>query len=335
MKNARSPGTGPTGTVHWIDHYVTTSEDIPRFTAFHEQAMGAVTLPDPTGSLPGVFQQIGPIRHGGFLARNPIPATKGIGKGLPRYAYFIYAADLDAHVRRLEKAGAILSDPVRTSSEGDPGTAIYWQDPDGNQFEFWAPDVLPEGAMTGCAAERIGRISHAVFESRDFDRTAAFYRRFCELEPIRNAGMAEDVLALRLAAGGRLIFQRVDELGGRTTGLGLRDAHTALLVHEDSYFPNYRRLWDALPEWDFDPSAGQPIEHGDQLPARTVLHPSPAGRRFHALSKRGDDFFDWDTNMFHFYGGVPAGASLAIYKGRSINSYIAEWERALEVTTAV
>jgi len=319
---------GQTGPVHWIDHYVTCSEDIPRWAAFHTTVLGAETLDDPSGRLPGVFQKVARIRHGAFIARSPIPATKGLGRGLPRYGYYVYAADIDAHLRRLEAAGAIHSEPVRTSAAGEAGTAIYFQDPDGNQYEFWAPDELPAGAMTECTAERVGRISHGVFESRDLERTAAFFKKYCELEPIRNAGVAADILALRLAGGGRLVFQLTSELGRRTTGMGLRDAHTALLLHEDSYFPNYRRIWSSLPEWDFDPNVGKPIENGDTLPPRTVLHPSPAGRRFHAISHRGDDFFDWDTNMFHFYGGTPVGGTLAIYEGHSVEDYIAELENA-------
>jgi predicted enzyme related to lactoylglutathione lyase len=315
-----------TGTVHWIDHYVTNSEDIPRWAAFHERVLGAVTMPDPTGTLPGVFQQIARIRHGAFRPRRPMPPPKGLGKDFPRYGYYIHADDIVAHVSRLDDAGAIHGEPVRTAAFGEAGTSIGWQDPDGNQFEFWAPDELPEGAMTECGPERVGRISHGVFESRDLDRTAAFFKRYCDLDPICNADVASDILALRLAAGGRLVFQRVTELGGRTTGMGMRDVHTALLVHEDSYFPNYERMWAGLPEWDFDPSAGQLIDDAEQLPARTVLHPSPPGRRFHAMAKRGDDFFDWDTNMFHFYGGTPLGESLAIYDGRSVEDYIEDWK---------
>jgi predicted enzyme related to lactoylglutathione lyase len=318
-----------TGTVQWIDHYVATTEDVPRWAAFHAHVLGAVTLPDPAGTLPGVFQQIGAIRHGGFRARLPIPPTFGIGRGLPRYGYYIDAVDIEAHVRRLDAAGAIRGAPLRTAYAGDPGVAIPWQDPDGNQFEFWAPDVMPDGAMAHAGPVRVGRVSHGVFESRDLARTAAFFARYCELEPIRNAHVAPDVLALRLAAGGRLIFRRVDKLGGRTTGMGLRDAHTALLVHEEAFFPNYQRLWADLPEWDFDPAAGQPIVDGPSLPARTVLHPSKPGRAFHALARRGDDFFDWDTNMFHFYGGRPDDASFATYQGRSVETYMSELERNL------
>jgi len=327
MTTTLARATGTTGTVQWIDHYVMNSEDIPRWAAFHATVMGAVTRDDPSGTLPGVFQQIGQIRHGAFWSHRPLPPTKGVGRGLPRYGYYINANDIDAHLSRLEAAGAPHSGPIRTAAFGEAGTAIYWQDPDGNQFEFWAPDVLPEGAMTGCSAAGVGRISHGTFESRDLARTAAFFKEFCELEPIRNSDVADDVLALRLAAGGRLVFQQTAELGGRTTGMGMRDVHTALLVHKDSYFANYQRLWGSLPEWDFDPAGEQLIEDGETLPARTVLHPSPAGRKFHALTHRGDDFIDWDTNLWHFYGGTPVESSFAIYQGHSIDYYIKEFER--------
>lgn len=316
------------GIVHWIDHYVICTNDVQRWAAFHSHVLGARTVPDPTGRLKevGVFQDVGRSRFGGFIARFPLPATRGLGKGIPRYGYYIYEADLDAHIRRLDAIGAVHSEPIRTSAEGDTGATIYWQDPDGNQFEFWAPDELPAGAMSGCGPERVGRISHGVFESRDLDRTASFFARYCGIHPIRDRRLAEDTLVLRLAAGARLIFRKVDELQGRTTGCGLPDTHTALTVRTEEFFPNYRRLWAELREWDFDPLGQQPLENGGALPARTVLHPSPAGRRFKDLTQRGDDFFDWDTNLFHFYGGTPLGDSMAVYEGQSTEYYIQQWE---------
>src|SRR5262249_50786130 len=155
-----------------------------------------------------IFQTLTRGRQGGFIAKSPLPPTPGLGKGLPRYAFFIEAQDIDAHLRRLDEAGAVHSEPERTSAEGADGVAIFWQDTDGNQFEFWAPDEMPEGAMTDCGAERVGRISHAVFESRDLDRTAALFDRYCALEPSRRAGIATDTLVLPLASGGRLIFRK-------------------------------------------------------------------------------------------------------------------------------
>jgi predicted enzyme related to lactoylglutathione lyase len=316
------------GVVHWIDHYIVCTNDLPRWEAFHFQVLGARTEPTPPEAEGhGIFQTLTRGRQGGFIAKSPLPPTKGLGKGLPRYAFFIRAEDIDAHLNRLDAAGAVHGAPVRVSNEGAVGSAIYWQDPDGNQFEFWAPDVMPAGAMTDCGPERVGRISHGVFESRDLDRTAAFFERYCALEPLRSAEIASDTLVLPLASGGRMIFRRVEELGRRTTGCGLTDAHTALVVRDADFFFNYERIWAELPEWDFDVTAGVSVANGENLPPRTVLHPSGGGRRFWALTQRGDDWFDWDTNMFHFFGGEPIDGAMSLYKGRSIQHYVEQWSK--------
>ncbi len=327
-----TPTSGSAGTVYWIDHYVICTNDIDRWAAFHEKVLGGKLRPDPFGALIGygIFQDVACIRHGGFIAQAPLPPTRGLGQGLPRYGWYVEAGDIPAHLKRLDDAGAIHSEPVRLSAEGEAGTAIYWQDPDGNQFEFWAPDVLPEGAMHGAGPERVGRISHGVFESRDLVRTAAYFARYCGLEPEVKAGNAADVLVLRLAAGGRLIFRKVDELEGRTTGCGLRDAHTALAVRDEDFFPNYARVFANLPEWDFNAVTGKVNETPEalrQLPPRTAQHPSRGGLRFKETTLRGDDFFDWDTNMFHFFAATPIGGSYALYDGHSVEDCIDEWER--------
>ena len=44
--------------------------------------------------------------------------------------------------------------------------------------------------------------------------------------------------------------------------------------------------------------------------ARTALHPSAAGRAWHEAWGRGDDWYDPDTNLFHFYGGEPQSAAI-------------------------
>jgi predicted enzyme related to lactoylglutathione lyase len=320
------------GTVYWIDHYVICTNDIDRWAAFHAKVLGARLRPDPAGALTGygIFQDVASIRHGGFIAQAPLPPTRGLGKGMPRYGYYIFAGDIEAHLKRLDEAGAIHSGPVRMSAEGEPGTVIYWQDPDGNQFEFWAPDVLPDGAMHGHGAERVGRISHGVFESRDLERTAAFFARYCALEPERNATIEAGTLVFRLAAGARLVFRQVNELEGRTTGCGLRDAHTALTVRKEDFFPNYARVFAHLPEWEFDAVSGKLNEDREalrKLPARTAQHPSQGGLKFKATTDRGDDFFDWDTNMFHFFGCTPIGGSYAVYEGHAVEELIADWER--------
>jgi len=312
-----------TGAVYWIDHFVLNSEDVPRWAAFNTKVLGAYDLP----AVRGIFQAVGPILIGAFEAKAPLPPTAGIGKGLPRYGYFIDKADIAAHVRRLDANGVAHSGPVRTAADGEAGTAIYWQDPDGNQFEFWAPDALPAGALAAPSSEGVGRISHAVFESRDLGRSAEFFKRYCEVEPVHDADVAADTLALRLAGGARLIYKKVEKFGGRTTGTGMSDVHTALCVHQDSFLPNYRRLWANLPAWGDDALAREPNQSMESLPARTVRHGSPEGRKFYSVVEKGDDFFDWDTNQFHFVGGTPKDGSMAAYEGHTVGAYLAAWEK--------
>ena len=73
-------------------------------------------------------------------------------------------------------------------------------------------------------------------------------------------------------------------------------------------------------------SSGKAIENPGKLPARTALHISAGGRKFKQLTERGDDWFDWDTNMFHFFGGTPMGESMAVYDGHPIQYYIEQWK---------
>ena len=210
MKPEFDPRGELTGTVHWIDHFVTNSEDIPRWAAFNRALLGAVDSPEP---VPGIFQDLGAIRIGAFRARAPLPPTRGLATGTPRYGYYIHRADIDAHRRRLEEQGVVHGDPTRTSAEGETGTRIPFQDPDGNQFEFWAPDAPPRGALDHLTSTRVGRISHAVFESRDLERTAEFFKRYCEIDRVKSADIPDDTLVLRLAAGARIVYKSVTTLG--------------------------------------------------------------------------------------------------------------------------
>lgn len=36
---------------------------------------------------------------------------------------------------------------------------------------------------------------------------------------------------------------------------------------------------------------------------------------------RGDEWIDWDANLFHFYGGEPVRGSMAVYRGHEIADY--------------
>lgn len=313
-----SPDARKTGAVYWIDHYVLNSEDVPRWAAFNEQLLGAYAKP----ATRGVFQKVGPCIIGAFEAPSKLPPGGELGHGLPRYAYYIDRADIAAHLQRLDAQNVKRGDPVHLTSDGDAGTAIYWQDPDGNQFEFWAADQPPDGALDVLSSERVGRLSHVVFESRDLERTAGFFKTYCEVDGVRTAS---DTVVLPLAGGARIIYKKVDKLGGRTGGMELSGAHTAMTVHQDAFIPNYRRLWAGLPYVENDPAKGAPTDAPESLPARYVRHTSPEGRRFHALTGKGDDFYDWDTNLLHFVGGTPVNG-MAVYEGHTVGDYMAAWE---------
>jgi catechol 2,3-dioxygenase-like lactoylglutathione lyase family enzyme len=312
------------GTIYWIDHYTIPTNDLERSIEFHERVLGAETMPD--SGLPrerGVFQAFshpelllrgGDCHHGLFVMREALPPAQELGAGYPRHALFIRPADIGAHLQRLDANGATRSDPVRTSAEGEDGTAIYWLDPDGNQFEFWAPARMPAGAMDHASKFGVGRISHITYASRDLQRTAEFFARYCGLVPLRSAEIAADTLVLPLATAGRLVFKSAVEPGLRASGRGVfSDCHTALLVSEADFWPSYERLWAELPEWPFDAEQRKFTGEGSQLPARTLLHGSPNGIRFHKAFGRGDDWIDPDANLFHFVGGIPQGRSMTSY----------------------
>lgn len=326
------------GTVLWIDHYVVCTNDVVRWERFNEELLGASRALEAivNGTKIGVFQNVGCCRNGGFIAHEPLPPTKGLRDGLPRYGLYVEPNDLDDHMRRLEQLSVQHTDPVRTSSYGELGYSIRWQDPDGNQFEFWAPDTLPRGAMERRSPKGVGRISHVTLESRDLGRTAAFFERYCGLKPQKSEDIPADMLVLPLAAGGRLVFRHVTTLQGRTTGCGLRDTHTALLVRDEDYLKNYRRLWASLPEIDHDLLFGLVKDKPGELNACTIMHPSRAGRKFKELAGRGDDWFDCDTNLFHFYAGTSDDPSFATYHGKSMQDYLDEWqETGLDVKDLV
>src|SRR5712692_9855880 len=209
------------GTIYWIDHYVVGTNDVDRWADFHEKVLGAKSPP----SVPGerrpfnFFQDLtAPCHHGGFIQSEPLPPSAGLGKGYPRHGFFIRPEDVGDHLKRLDQYQVPHTDPVRTSADGEEGTAIYWEDPDHNQFEFWAPVRMPDGAMDDCGPLKVGRISHGVYESHDLQRTADFFSRYCAVDPASNSDIAADTLVLPLAAGGRIVYKKVEQFGQRTGG---------------------------------------------------------------------------------------------------------------------
>ena len=56
-------------------------------------------------------------------------------------------------------------------------------------------------------------------------------------------------LILRMRGGSRFIYKLVDKVDERIAGHSpWWDMHTALLVREEEFLPNYRRMWEGLPE---------------------------------------------------------------------------------------
>ena len=320
-------GDDQAGAVHWIDHYTIPTNDIERSIDFYERVLGMRTdtseLQRKWGRL---FQYISLCRHGLFTQRTALPPKEELGLGFPRPAWSVRPEDLDAHLRRFDQFGVAHSGPLRITSEGEPGTAVYWYDPDGNQLEFWASERPPAGAFEDQNHYRIGRISHVTYVSRDLQRTAAFFLRYCGLGAL--PGIADDTLVLPLASGGRLIFKLNSEVGKRTSGGGLYfDLHTALVLRESEFWPTYERVWSDLPEWSFafDDKIGRYKGDGAMLPPRTMEHASPAGQKWMAAFGRGDDWIDWDANLFHFYGGEEVNGSMTIYRGHEIADYMTDY----------
>jgi predicted enzyme related to lactoylglutathione lyase len=313
-------------TIYWIDHYTVCTNDLERFKTFHAEVLGGEQYLGPTGT--AVFQTVAHATTGGFALDRPLPPSLGLGKGFPRYGFFVEAEHIDQHLARLKRAGAKYLEPRRTSEYGASGTVVAWEDPDGNQFEFWAPDVMPEGAMADCGPERVGRLSHGVFESRDLERNATLFDRYFNIEHLDGPAIAPDTLVYRLAAGARLIFCKVETLAGRTMGFGMPDPHTALLVRSDEFLPTYLRLWAELPDWDYEFWTAQAkVPQPETLAPRMLLHASPAGRRFKTLTNLNDGFLDWDTNFFHLVAGSPIDGSMAAYEKFTTDVYSDQIER--------
>ena len=136
-------------------------------------------------------------------------------------------------------------------------------------------------------------------------------------------------LVLRMRAGARLVYKLVDQLDERIAGHSpWWDMHTAFTVRDEEYFPNYRRMWESLPE---EAGAKEHLNDSrdkeDNFPARTGLHRSPVGYKWKEIYQRGDEFYDWDGHAFHFIGGIPKNAdgSLACTRRKNRMNTCASW----------
>jgi catechol 2,3-dioxygenase-like lactoylglutathione lyase family enzyme len=311
------------GAVFWIDHYVLPVNDLTKAAEFMENVLGGkadLRLPLTTearlkGVPIGMFYLVGRYHHIGlFLQDKMLPAPKPLGEGTPRYGYFIRESDVDFHLNRLDKFQVQHSQAVKTSEAGEEGTAIYFMDRDGNQFEFWAPRQLPPGAMESDNPLRVGRISHAVVESRDLSRTAEFHARLNGIDPIRNDDVAKHLLPLRLAGGGRLVYKHVGKLYERTCGHNIwKGAHLAFTVPDDEFVDSYNRFWANLPECERGFANGAEALDENVLMPRTELHGVINVFGKPDAKKRGTYIYDPDTTGFHLMGGIPLDREFAHY----------------------
>ena len=154
------------------------------------------------------------------------------------------------------------------------------------------------------------------------------------MEAKRNSKTAEGTLVLRMRFGERLVYKLADRLDERIAGHSpWWDMHTAFTVRDEEYLPNYRRMWESLPE---EAGAKEHLNDSrdkeDNFPARTGLHRSPVGYKWKEIYQRGDEFYDWDGHAFHFIGGIPKNAdgSLALYTPKEQDEYLRELAESLK-----
>ena len=157
----------PKGAVHWIDHYVVGTNDMVAWVDWAVNATGIARRPIMGLTTAARKRNIkitsflwwsgGSCRIGAFLQPEIFPPAKPLGTDLPRCGFYIRPEDIDTHLLRLDRYNIPHTEPVRTAADGDEGTVIFFADPDGNQYEFWSPEQMPDGAMEICTAEKVGR----------------------------------------------------------------------------------------------------------------------------------------------------------------------------------
>ena len=147
----------PKGAAHWIDHFVVGTNDMVAWTDWAVNGIGLTRRPIRGLTTAArkknmkiicfLWWEGGSCRIGGFLQPEIYPPAKELGQELPRCGFYIRPGDIDMHLPLRDRNKIPHTDPVESTAEGDEGTAIYFADPDGNQYEFWAPAQMPEGAM--------------------------------------------------------------------------------------------------------------------------------------------------------------------------------------------
>lgn len=297
---------------YWIDHFVVPVNDVARWKEFTRRVLGGEDLGGGEGAGHLSFMLVGPHHNGGSFRKEALPEPSPLGTALPRYGFYVRAEDLDTHRRRFEEYGVEASEPIHTSAGGEEGTAVCFRDPDGNEYELWAPRSLPPGAMDSSNPMGLGRISHAILESRDLDRSLAFHSSYLAVDPVHSADIPKDMAVLRLAGGGRLLFQKI-EPEAETRGGERMGVHAAFTVRDEEWDLVHERLWDGLPEAPQDaPQAPGPSSSWQLHPAWTRQRASMVQRGI--VAPRGYGFTDWDNHPFHYVRGAFAPGDGASYE---------------------
>ena len=144
----------PKGAAHWIDHFVVGTNDMVAWADWAVNGIGLTRRPFTgltTAARKNNIKIIcflwwdgGSCRIGAFLQPEIYPPANELGKELPRCGFYVRPQDVDTHLRRLDRYKIPHTDPIKTAADGDEGAVIYLADPDGNQYEFWAPLHMPE-----------------------------------------------------------------------------------------------------------------------------------------------------------------------------------------------
>ena len=300
------------GAAHWIDHFVVPTNDVARWKEFTRCVLGGDELGGVEGTGRLSFMLIGRHHNAGSFREEKLPEQPPLGKALPRYGFYARGEDLDMHRRRFEQYGVEASEPIHTSAGGEEGTTVYFRDPDGNEYELWAPRWLPPGAMDRGNPKGLGRISHAVLESRDLDRSLDFHSTYLAVDPIHLADIPNDMAVLRLAGGGRLLFQKIEQ--DAVTRCGERMwVHAAFTVRDEEWDLVHERLWAGLPE--------APVEvlQAREPSSTWQLHPAWTRQRASMLQRgvfaaRGYGYTDWDNHPFHYVRGAFAPGDASFYE---------------------
>src|SRR5882672_10833608 len=121
----------PRGAVHWIDHFVVGTNDMPAWVDWAVNAIGLTRRPLIGLTTAARKRNIkitsflwwegGSCRIGAFLQPEIYPPAKALGEDLPRCGFYIRPEDIDLHLRRLDQHRIPHTDPIRTATNMNSG----------------------------------------------------------------------------------------------------------------------------------------------------------------------------------------------------------------------